>query len=145
MTELKLRIGCDIGGVVKNLADDEPVPDAVGTLGQLLLDGHTVVFVSKCGDNYRERITEWLGTVGLDRIPVHFCRDYADKVGIATRERLDVMIDDKLQVLSSFPTTIKKVWFCNDVKKIAGTRRYQPDLLGSVVVCGTWAEVMASL
>ncbi len=49
----KLIIGCDIGGVVKKLGYDEEVDGALKAINQLLKYGHTVIFISKCGEKYK--------------------------------------------------------------------------------------------
>ena len=51
-------------------------------------------------------ITEWLKTMSLDHIPVFFCREYIDKVTIGTKLKINMMVDDKMQVLTLFPETV---------------------------------------
>jgi len=81
-------------------------------------------------------IKEWLKKYKLDNIPVIFCESYDDKLRIATENKVDVMIDDKIQVLHSFPPSIKKIWFCSDSKKINGTKKFQPEIYRQLVIAG---------
>ncbi len=134
-------IGCDIGGVIKNLISNQPIPLAIDTLHQLMLNDHQIILISKCGHNYQTSTIQWLKDYQLDHIPVIFCLSYEDKVEIAKLHQVQVMIDDKIQVLKSFPTTINKVWFCDDEQKIKGTRKFQPDLMANLHLTRSWNEI----
>jgi hypothetical protein len=52
------------------------------------------------------------------------------------------MIDDRMQVLSTFPSSIIKIWFCLDPKKIEGAKKYQPDFINSVRIARSWKEIV---
>lgn len=137
-------IGCDIGGVVKNHIDDEPIDDAIRIIKNLSIE-HTIIFISKCRDNYAIKTTEWLKKHQLNCFPIYFCEDYKDKIAIANKYKVEVMIDDKMQVLSTFPDEIHRIWFCSDMKKIQGTQKYQPQLLRSVQIASTWTDIASIL
>ena len=65
-------------------------------------------------------IKNWLEVHSLDSIPIYFCRGNRDKLEIGSRLQINVMIDDKSQVLSLFPETVKKLWFNPEKAKIDG-------------------------
>ena len=136
----RIVIGCDIGGVVKNNVDDSPVEGAIQTLGELS-DSFRIIFISKCNDKYRSKSEQWLREYKLDRFQAFFCTDYHEKKMIAAKENVSIMIDDRMQVLSTFNDNILKIWLCNDPKKIVGIQRFQPDIFAKFSHANDWREV----
>ncbi|CAF4398097.1 unnamed protein product, partial [Adineta steineri] len=67
---------------------------------------------------------------------------YGEKVQIAHDHHVNVMIDDRMNVLSTFPSSIIKIWFCSDMKKIEGAKKFQPDFVDSVRLARNWHEVI---
>jgi hypothetical protein len=68
--------------------------------------------------------------------------EYDDKVKIANDNNVNIMIDDRMQVLRTFPSSILKIWFCSDPKKILGAQTFQPDFINSVHIAQTWEEII---
>ena len=135
-------ISFDIGGVIRDLQSGEPLPGAIESINEIINAGHKVYFISKCKPQMEINITEWLKTMSLDHIPVFFCREYIDKVTIGTKLKINMMVDDKMQVLTLFPETVKKVWFCDDKQKIEGTKKHQPEFLSSCTLVKNWTEIL---
>ncbi len=79
VTGSNMKIGCDIGGVVKSLATDHPLEGAIDGLHQLLSSGHEIVFISKCGPSYIPPTKAWLQSQALEHIPLFFCDSYQGK------------------------------------------------------------------
>ena len=140
----KLTIGCDIGGVVKCLYNDEALPGALEGLERLLKTGHKAVFISKCGQAYIQPTKDWLNKNRLDHIPIFFCESYEGKLEIAHRQKISVMIDDKIQVLKLF-TNIRRIWVCAEDQKISGTKKHHPELFTCLELCRDWSEIMTAL
>ena len=139
-------IACDIGGVIKNHLTDEPIEDAVESLIKLSENpSNVVIFISKCRDSYEQKTTMWLKKHNLSHIKAFYCLDYEEKVPIANDNNVNVMIDDRMQVLRNFPSSIIKIWFCSDPKKIEGAKKFQPDFVNSVRIAGNWTEVIQLL
>jgi uncharacterized HAD superfamily protein len=138
-----MNIACDIGGVVKNLINDEPIEGAVESI-KLLEEKHKIIFISKCKESYKDKILKWLKEHNLDNITIYFCEDYKDKIQIAENNKINVMIDDKMQVLCTFPKSIKKIWFSDD-KKIEGAKKYQPYFYNSVQIAKKWTDIIKLL
>lgn len=137
-----MRIGCDIGGVVKSLVDDLPVPEAIESLHRLRESGYETVFISKCGASYAAKTIEWLANYGLDQFSIEFCVDYAGKVELARKHNIELMIDDKITVLKHFPAgEFTRMWFCTEQKNIAGARKHDPDFIRSVQLVQSWCEI----
>jgi len=134
-------IGCDIGGVVKNQTDNTAIEQSIESLEELS-QFNKIIFISKCKESYRAQSQEWLKSHGLDRLQAFYCLEYKEKVDIANREKVKVMIDDKIQVLKNFDADIHKIWFCNDSKKILGLKRYQPEIFESVSLATSWKDVI---
>lgn len=136
-----MLIACDIGGVVKEMTSDECILDAIISIKQIEKLGHKVIFVSKCKQNFRELLKNWLATNGLQN-DAFFCNEYSEKKQICIKEKVDYMIDDKLQVFKDMPDKIKKIWFCADNVKINGAKKYQPDEVSKVVIFGGWKDIV---
>jgi hypothetical protein len=84
----------------------------------------------------------WLEKHNLSHIRVYYCLEYGEKVKIANDNKVNIMIDDRMQVLCTFPSSIIKIWFCSDPKKIEGARKFQPDFINSVRIARNWKEVV---
>lgn len=136
-------IACDIGGVVKNQLNDEPIENAIESLIKLSEDkSNQVIFISKCKDSYKEKTNTWLEKYNLSHIKMYYCLEYEEKVKIATDNNVNVMIDDRMQVLRHFPSSIIKIWLCSDRDKIKGAQKYQPDFIDSVRLAQSWREII---
>jgi hypothetical protein len=136
----KTVIGCDIGNVIRNNIDSLPIVKSIEIINELSVD-YEIIFISKCKPNYQLKCTEWLKENGLDKFKVYFCLEFYEKVNIATQNNVSIMIDDKIQVLSKFNNLTTKIWFCNDEKKINGTKKYQPDLFNTLKLANDWDEI----
>lgn len=137
----KIIIGCDIGGVMRDLLTEEPIIDAIESLENLSKKNYKIIFISKCKEAYKIRSTDWLKSQNLDHFEVYYCLDYSGKNKIALEQNVSMMIDDKMQVLSRLDPRIFKIWFCDDSKKIEGAKKYQTDLWNSVHLARNWTEV----
>ena len=139
-------IACDIGGVIKDQVTDTPIENAVEGLIQLSKDPtNTVIFISKCKESYQRKSSLWLEEHHLSHLRAYYCLEYDEKVKIAHDNGVHVMIDDRMQVLSTFPSSMIKIWFCSDPKKLQGARRFQPDFVNAVRIARTWTEVLQLL
>jgi hypothetical protein len=141
---LSMIIGCDIGGIVKELTGDGVIEGAVETLLKLKQAGHRIFFISKCGSSFAEHTTQWLNLHGLghDVVPIVFCENYADKVVFALKLGVQIMIDDKLTVLKHFDSNrFIRLWFCLESKNIAGAKKYDPDFYNSVKLVQSWSDI----
>ena len=141
---MSIIIGCDIGGVIRNQIDNTPIEDSIDTLKELS-ETSKIIFISKCKEAYLTSSQEWLKSNGLDSFQTFYCPDYKDKIAIASRENVSIMIDDKIQVLKTFNDDIFKIWFCNDSKRILGLKKYQPDIFESINLATNWKEVACLL
>lgn len=138
-----LVIACDIGGVIKNQATDEPINDALESIEKMTHDStNEILFISKCKESYKENSNLWLANHKLSNLKVFYCLEYGEKVKIAETNGVRIMIDDKMQVLRTFPASVIKIWFCSDAKNIEGARRHQPEFLQSVRLAQSWTEVL---
>ncbi len=133
-------IGCDIGGVVKEMTSDNPIINSIETIKKLEDQGHQIIFISKCKDNFRIVLSQWLKSNNLNN-QVFFCNEYSEKCAICIRLKVGYMIDDKLQVFKEIPESIKKIWLISDEKKISGAYKFQPNEVSKVSICGDWDEI----
>ena len=145
-TKSKMIIAFDIGGVVKDHSTDLPIDGAVEAILKLAEDSSkSVIFISKCKESYQEKTNTWLRKYNLEHIPTHFCLEYAEKVPIAEKNHVDIIVDDRMQVLCHFPASIMKIWFCSNPKNIEGARKFQPEFFNSVRIARDWNEVIDAI
>lgn len=139
-----MKIGCDVGGVVRAMVGGAPVEGAIEGLRTLQNRGHTIVFISKCKQRMRAEITLWLAEQKLTDIPIVFCEEDSQKRAIADAQGIGAMVDDKLSILSSLPMGVRKVWLCSEEKKVIGARKHQAGVLiqHNVVVADKWNTVV---
>lgn len=136
-------IACDIGGVVKDNTTDQPIEDAIESVTKLANDPTKhFIFISKCNEKYKQKSTSWLTDHHLSHIPRYYCLEWDEKVKIAEDHHVNVMIDDRMQVLRSFPPSVTKIWLCSDPKRIEGARKFQPDFFDSVRIARSWPEIL---
>jgi len=139
-----MLIACDIGGVVKEMINENVIPNSIETIKKLEKLGHIVIFVSKCKQNFRDILKVWLVNNDLQN-DVYFCNEYCEKNNICINQKVDYMIDDKLQVFRDMPDVIKKIWLCSDYKKISGANKYQIDEVSKVITCNNWEEILEQI
>lgn len=133
-------IGCDIGGVVKEMTSELPILNSIESIKKLEEKGHQLIFISKCKENYQKNILVWLNTHKLYN-KIYFCNEYSEKRALCIKFKVQFMIDDKLPVFREIPNTIKKIWFCVDNNKMIGAKKYQSNEVSNVVICSDWNEI----
>lgn len=138
----KKIIGCDIGGVIRDPISGEPITGSIENI-MILSQDHDIVFISKCKDSYKEKTYEWLKTHNLSNYKIIFCETYEEKAPIAVSQKIDIMIDDRITVLSNMKnlTNIKKIWFCNDDQKINGTKKFNSTVFEYMELIRTWKDI----
>ncbi len=102
-------IGCDIGGVVKEMNYDNSIKNSIESIKLLEEKGYKIIFISKCGENFQKSIIEWLKQNQLNN-KIYFCKEYSQKCALCIENKVNYMIDDKLQVFREIPNSIKKIW-----------------------------------
>lgn len=144
-------VGCDIGGVLRDLTTEQPMPvalESVAALRSLPATVLRIVLISKCNANWAAKSNEWMAShPELSGLPVCYCLSYEDKLAIALSHHCTAMIDDKIAVLQSFPEHITKIWFVppNEEQKLKGTAKHQPEILKTLQVARSWEDVVAIL
>lgn len=140
-----MLVACDIGGVVKQMTTENSIDNAIESIKFIEKNGHKVVFVSKCKKQYQILLKQWLIDNDLGTNEVFFCEEYSEKNAICKKLKVEIMIDDKLQVFRDMPDSILKIWFCSDSKKINGAKLYQSDEYVKVSTCPSWEEIVVAL
>jgi len=135
-------IGCDIGGVVKEMTSEQPILNSLETIDELEKLGHEIIFISKCKENFQKNILDWLKLNNLNKNKIYFCNEYSEKCALCKKLNCDYMIDDKLQVFREMPNNINKIWLCDDLKKINGAKKFQSDEVKLVTICSNWIEIL---
>eukprot|EP01118_Nematostelium_gracile_P002602 TRINITY_DN1283_c0_g1_i1.p1 TRINITY_DN1283_c0_g1~~TRINITY_DN1283_c0_g1_i1.p1 ORF type:complete len:155 (-),score=29.89 TRINITY_DN1283_c0_g1_i1:80-544(-) len=134
------KVGCDIGGVIRDMRTEEPIENAVDCVKRIAFNC-PFVFISKCKKDFQEKTNVFLKQIGLDSFTIIYCESGKDKVNLARQANVTIMIDDKIQVLRCFPDTTQKIWFCNDEKRISGLKKYEPELFAKLIVMRDWMQL----
>jgi hypothetical protein len=115
-----MKIGIDYGGVCSAHSDfyeskeyteevGVNIPDCVDVLKKLKELGHELILVSFCGAKRAKETNEYLNKLQLfDKMYFVKKRDYKD--AICRYEGIDVMIDDRLDILQTIKNT-DTLWF----------------------------------
>ena len=141
-----MKIGCDIGGVIKDMGSDNEIPYAIETINELKNIGHEIIFISKCNNNYEIYLRNWLLKHNLNEFKVYFCLEYSNKKDICENNSIEIMIDDNQKVLNYFSdnnnnNNIHKIWYCDNDNIIRGTYKYQPEFMNQVKHIRHWTEI----
>jgi len=141
-----LKIGVDFGGVCSVHSEkyenehgvkEEVInmPGCVEALRKLRELGHTLILVSFCGEKRAGATAKFLISKypGLfDRVFFVKKRQFKENVCIALG--LDVLIDDRLDILQTLTKT-QSIWFSHDEEGCGN--KYRP-----TAQCISWAEVL---
>ena len=138
----RIHIGCDIGNVLRDNTTGESIDGSVESI-RTLSSEYNVVLISKCKNSYKQKSLDWLESNELMYLEKHFVLNDSDKANVDVD--ISYMIDDKIKVLLTFPDSVKKIWFCNDWKKINGARKYNPEWFDEVTLCHTWDDIVDTI
>lgn len=116
LPEKKLRIGIDFGGVLtpkgeqyetnKNVVSQMDMPGCIPALQQLKKDGHYLVLISFCGPK-RANSTRMQIPLKTYFDEFYFVKNRKYKNDICKARALDVMIDDREDILNTLEFTQK--------------------------------------
>ena len=136
--ETKTVIGCDVGGVVKK--GDDAVAGAIEGMKKLL-ENYDILFISKAGLENQKKTLAFLKEQELDdKVKIIFCETDKEKAGIAEKNKVKIMIDDKHSILNQFPKDNLKIWLCNDQKQIDGAIKWNH--LEFIQLARNWDDIM---
>ncbi len=96
--------------------------EAIKQLAETVGNDHLYI-ISKCDEADEEKIMKWLkiyGFISEKMIPeknVYFCRERKDKAPIIAELGLDVFVDDRIEILESLGSGMKKMLFINDINR----------------------------
>ena len=126
MSKKQLKtIAFDLGGVIFQSSNDTNIfsdnylettiqPDIFQILEELSKNKyHNLIIISKAFPNNAKKSKEILKLYRLDEYfnSIIFCEKNEDKAKIAEAMRVNIMIDDKEEVLKEFPSSIKTILF----------------------------------
>lgn len=126
MSKKQLKtIAFDLGGVIFQSSNDTNIfsdnylettiqPEIFQILEELSKNKyHKLIIISKAYPNNAKKSKEILKIYRLDEYfnSIIFCEKNEDKAKIAEAMRVDIMIDDKKEVLKEFPSSIKTILF----------------------------------
>lgn len=156
-------LGVDVGGVIIDRANDNtdtsffsgnylnsrPVEGAIEAIARLVkerFNGNAYI-VSKCGSKTEAKTKHWLlhngiyERTGIKEGSAFFCRQRPEKAPICKEKGITHFIDDRMSVLKYMDSVPHKYLFQPSPEELAD----RPDLLKSVVVVNSWAEVLRQI
>lgn len=161
-SNLEIKIGIDIGGVIISQDTDEPdlfftedflrakpFPNCFETIKRLIekFGKENVFIISKCGEKVQKKSRQWLdynhffSITGFVPEHIHFCLERYEKAGIAQTLHLTHFIDDRYSVLKymiDLPSIQRLILFCpNDTEKEAS--RSNPN--DKILEVSNWEEI----
>jgi hypothetical protein len=125
MSKKLKTIAFDLGGVIFQVSNDTNIfstnyldttiqPEMFHILEELRKDKYNkLIIISKAFPNNAKKSKEILKLYRLDEYfnSIIFCEKNEDKSKIAEAMNVNIMIDDKEEVLKEFPSTIKTILF----------------------------------
>ena len=125
MSKKLKTIAFDLGGVIFQSSNDTNIfsdnyldttiqPEMFQILEELSKNKyHKLIIISKAFPNNAKKSKEILKMYRLDEYfnSIIFCEKNEDKAKIAEAMRVEIMIDDKEEVLKEFPNSIKTILF----------------------------------
>lgn len=106
-----------------------PMRDSVDVLKTLQSEGHEIVFISACKGFHHKSKWEFIEK----HFPFHSGVVFTKEKWLLG-EGLDVMIDDRLSVLSSMPEKVKRIQMCSDFEQDG----FELTTNNHTVVCNWW-------
>jgi hypothetical protein len=113
-----MNIGIDLGYTIKGVRSDghsnRIAPDSFRVIEDFIKRGDEVFIISKVTSEQKERAETWLKNVdffnktGVNPQNLYFCFDRRDKALFAKALGIQIMIDDRAEVMANLlPTVVK--------------------------------------
>jgi len=113
-----MNIGIDIGWTIKGIRGDSDknkiAPNSFKVISELVKRGDNVYMISKCNSRQKEEVERWLSYVnffnltGVKSENLYFCFERRDKGIFVKALNIQLMIDDRAEVMTHIlPTVIK--------------------------------------
>lgn len=115
-----MRIGIDLGRTLHSVngsKDRNPAENSFSTIKRMIEEYEADVFIiSRVNSQQKEEAENWFvkhsffEQTKIKPENVFFCFERRDKAIFGSGLRLDVMIDDRMDVLRHFPSFVDKYW-----------------------------------
>lgn len=116
--KLPKNIAIDIGWTLKGVRKDndrnKTAPDSFRVVRHLVNQGHNVFLISKVNSRQKEDVERWLENVnffnetGVKPENLFFCFERKDKGIFVKALDIDIMIDDRAEVMAHLPARVTK-------------------------------------
>jgi len=142
-----MNIGVDLGWTIKGVRmtgdRNKIAPDSFRVLKRLIDRGDKIFIISKVNSEQKERAEKWLKDVrffeetGINPDNLYFCFEKRDKAMFVKSLDIDVMIDDRAEVMKHLPTKVLKFLITPEIDEL---RKFQDDLRNFRLVYH-WSEI----
>jgi hypothetical protein len=142
-----MNIGVDIGWTLKGVRaendKDKTAPNSFRIIRDIISRGHEIFLISKCNSRQKEEVEKWLKEVdifnqtGIKPENLYFCFERKDKSLFVKALDIDIMIDDRAEVMAYLPPNVITYLLCpekDDYEK-------HEKMLRHTVVVKDWLEI----
>jgi len=142
-----MNLAIDLGRTIISRENNHaPFPDAFRVVNELVRLFHNTYIISRVNSEQKNRAEIWLedndfyNITGIPKDNVYYCFDRRDKAVIARGLRINVIIDDRPDVLIPMDESVKKILF----------NPYQGDLdkhgaklkeIKNLIIVKNWREI----
>lgn len=151
----KLRLGIDIGGVIRAKATGpqsveeylvaRPLTDVTRVITAFvdIFGSENIFIISRCPEYAEDTMVQWLDkqnfftSIGFKRSNVYFCRERADKARIANQLKLTHFIDDRIDVLDAMKDIV-----VNRILFTGGSNHDNTVIDNGIIVLDNWDSVL---
>jgi hypothetical protein len=141
------NIAVDVGWTLKGVRKDndrhKTAPDSFRVIRHLVNQGHNVVLISKVNSRQKEEVEQWLENVdffnktGVRPENLFFCFERKDKSIFVKALDIDIMIDDRAEVMAHLPSRVTKFLLNPEEDDLD---RHRATLVGTLIV-QDWLEI----
>jgi hypothetical protein len=146
-----MNIGIDIGWTLKGVraeySKNRTAPNSFETIRKLVKRGDTVYFISKCNSSQKAEVEQWIKEVDLFKQTntnpenLYFCFERKDKSLFVKALDIQIMIDDRTEVMAHLNPMVVKVLLDPELSEY---ETYKHRLCNTTVV-KNWYEIERAL
>ena len=142
-----MKIGIDVGWTIKGVRAhgfrNTIAPDSLYIISELVKRGDDVFLISKVNSEQKKEVEDWLAKTdffnqtGVKPENLYFCFERRDKAIFVKALGIEMMIDDRTEVMASLSPLVKKFLLDPDVSEYEQHKR---ELVNYTVV-RDWASI----
>lgn len=142
-----LNIGIDIGWTIKGFKPHNdkniPSPGSFDIITELIQRNHNIFLISKVNSEQKQKVEEWLKIHDFFNITkvkpenLYFCFERKDKSLFVKALNIDIMIDDRPEVLVHLPYNTTKILINPDIEDL----KLYKNQLDDIRLVSNWYQI----